>query len=78
MIPGGPSGAGHERAGPGMNRRGLAGLVAGAAVAMACYFLVARPPGFNAYLIFYLGTPAIALSFLAATCTTERSNGWLP
>jgi signal transduction histidine kinase len=49
-----------------MNRRGLAGLIAGAAVAMACYFLVARPPGFNAYLIFYLGTPAIALSFLAA------------
>ena len=28
--------------------------------------MVARPPGPNAYLIFYLGTPAIALAFLAA------------
>ncbi|HEY1002385.1 MAG TPA: histidine kinase [Streptosporangiaceae bacterium] len=49
-----------------MSRRSLAGLIAGAAAAMAYYFLVARPPGFNAYLIFYLGTPAIALAFLAA------------
>jgi hypothetical protein len=49
-----------------MSRRSLAALIAGAAAAMAYYFLVARPPGFNAYLIFYLGTPAIALAFLAA------------
>ena len=49
-----------------MSRRSLAGLIAGAAGATACYFLVARPPGPNAYLIFYLGTPAIALAFLAA------------
>ena len=49
-----------------MSRRARAGLIAGAAAAMAYYFLVARPPGFNAYLIFYLGTPAIALAFLAA------------
>jgi signal transduction histidine kinase len=49
-----------------MTRRGPAALIAGAAVAMAGYFLVARPPGPNAYLIFYLGAPAIALSFLAA------------
>ena len=49
-----------------MSRRGQAGLIVGAAAAMAYYFLVARPPGFNAYLIFYLGTPAIALAFLAA------------
>ena len=49
-----------------MSRRSLAGLIAGAAAAMAYYFLVARPPGPNAYLIFYLGTPAIAVAFLAA------------
>ena len=49
-----------------MSRRSLAALIAGAAAAMACYFLVARPPGPNAYLIFYLGTPAVALAFLAA------------
>src|SRR5690348_4303502 len=33
---------------------------------MGYYFAVARPPGLNAYLIFYLGTPAVALAFLAA------------
>ena len=33
---------------------------------MACYFLVARPPGTASFLIFYLGTPAVALAFLAA------------
>ena len=49
-----------------MSRRLLAGLIAGAALGMAYYFLVARPPGLNSYLIFYLGPPAIALSFLAA------------
>ena len=49
-----------------MSRRLLAGLIAGAAAGMAYYFLVARPPGLNSYLIFYLGPPAIALSFLAA------------
>ena len=49
-----------------MSRRLLAGLIAGAGAGMAYYFLVARPPGFNSYLIFYLGPPAIALSFLAA------------
>ena len=49
-----------------MSRRSLAGLIAGAVAAIACYFLVARPPGPNAYLIFYLGTPAVALAFLAA------------
>jgi len=49
-----------------VSRRSLAGLIAAAAAAMACYFLVARPPGPNAYLIFYLGTPAIALAFLTA------------
>jgi hypothetical protein len=49
-----------------VSRRSRAGLIAGGAAAMACYFLVARPPGPNAYLIFYLGTPAIALAFLAA------------
>ena len=49
-----------------MSRRLLACLIAGAAVGMAYYFLVARPPGLNSYLIFYLGPPAVALSFLAA------------
>ena len=43
-----------------MSRRSLAALVTGAAAAMACYFLVARPPGIASYLIFYLGTPAVA------------------
>jgi signal transduction histidine kinase len=33
---------------------------------MGFYFAVARPPGLSAYLIFYLGTPAVALAFLAA------------
>ena len=49
-----------------MSRRALAWLIAGAVAATACYFLVARPPGPNAYLIFYLGTPAVAVAFLAA------------
>jgi hypothetical protein len=49
-----------------VSRRSLAGLIAGAAAAMAGYFLVARPPGIASYLIFYLGTPAVALAFLAA------------
>ena len=49
-----------------MSRRSLAGLIAGAAAAMACYFLVARPPGSAPYLVFYLGTPAVAVAFLAA------------
>jgi DNA-binding NarL/FixJ family response regulator len=52
--------------GPEMSRRAHAGSIGGAAAAMACYFLVARPPGPNAYLIFYLGTPAVGLAFLAA------------
>jgi signal transduction histidine kinase len=33
---------------------------------MGYYFAVARPPGWNGFLIFYLGTPAVALAFLAA------------
>ena len=49
-----------------MSRRSLAALIAGAAAAMACYFLAARPPGIASYLIFYLGTPAVAVAFLAA------------
>jgi signal transduction histidine kinase len=49
-----------------VSRRALAWLIAGAVAATACYFLVARPPGPNAYLIFYLGTPAVAVAFLAA------------
>jgi hypothetical protein len=49
-----------------VSRRSLAGLIAGVAAAMACYFLVARPPGIASYLIFYLGTPAVAVAFLAA------------
>ena len=53
-------------AGPDMSRRALAWLIAGAAAATACYFLVARPPGNASYLVFYLGTPAVAVAFLAA------------
>ena len=49
-----------------MSRRALAWLIAGAAAATACYFLVARPPGSAPYLVFYLGTPAVAVAFLAA------------
>jgi signal transduction histidine kinase len=49
-----------------MNSRLLCGLVAGAAVTTAGYFWITAqywpPPG----LVFYLGTPAIALSFMAA------------
>jgi hypothetical protein len=48
-----------------MNRR-AALLTAAGAAGMGYYFLVARPPGLNAYLIFYLGTPTVALAFLAA------------
>ena len=47
-----------------MRRRALAWLIAGAVAATACYFLVARPPGPNAYLIFYLGTPAVAVALM--------------
>ena len=48
-----------------MSRR--AWLLAGAAAAaMGYYFAVARPPGLNGFLIFYLGTPAVTLAFLAA------------
>jgi signal transduction histidine kinase len=47
--------------------RRRAWLLAGAAAAaMGYYFAVARAPGPNGYLIFYLGTPAVALAFLAA------------
>jgi hypothetical protein len=49
-----------------VSRRALAWLIAGAVAATACYFLVARPPGNASYLIFYLGTPAVAVAFLAA------------
>jgi signal transduction histidine kinase len=49
-----------------VSRRALAWLIAGAVASTACYFLVARPPGPNAYLIFYLGTSAVAVAFLAA------------
>ena len=49
-----------------MSRRALAWLIAGAAAATACYFLVARPPGNASYLVFYLGTPAVGVAFLAA------------
>src|SRR5204862_5044386 len=56
----------HHRLGPKMSRRALSWLIAGAVAATACYFLVARPPGPNAYLIFYLGTRAVAVAFLAA------------
>jgi hypothetical protein len=49
-----------------VSRRSLAALITGAAAATACYFLVARPPGIASYLIFYLGTPAVALAFLVA------------
>ena len=49
-----------------MSRRSLAGVIAGAAAATACYFLVARPPGNASYLVFYLGTPAVGVAFLAA------------
>ena len=52
--------------GPDMSRRALAWLIAGAAAATACYFLVARPPGNASYLVFYLGTPAVGVAFLAA------------
>jgi signal transduction histidine kinase len=41
-------------------------LIVGAVVAMAYYFLVTHRPGPLPNLVFYLGAPAIALSFLAA------------
>jgi signal transduction histidine kinase len=49
-----------------MSRRSLTGLIAAAVAATAGYFLVARPPGISSYLVFYLGTPAVAAAFLAA------------
>ncbi len=49
-----------------MSRRALAWLIAGAAAATACYFLIARPPANASYLVFYLGTPAVGVAFLAA------------
>ena len=49
-----------------MSRRALAWLIAGAAAATACYFLIARPPGNASYLVFYLGTPAVGVAFLLA------------
>ena len=49
-----------------MSRRALAWLIAGAAAATACYFLIARPPANAAYLVFYLGTPAVGVAFLTA------------
>jgi len=49
-----------------VSRRALAWRIAAAVAATACYFLVARPPGNASYLIFYLGTPAVAVAFLAA------------
>jgi hypothetical protein len=49
-----------------MSRRVLAWLTAVAVAATACYFLVARPPGNASYLVFYLGTPVVAVAFLAA------------
>jgi signal transduction histidine kinase len=49
-----------------VSRRALAWLIAGAAAATACYFLIARPPGNASYLVFYLGTPAVGVAFLAA------------
>src|SRR5260370_36044743 len=49
-----------------MSRRLLASLIAGAAVAMACYFWVIAERWPPPNLVFYLGTPSIALSFMVA------------
>ena len=41
-------------------------LIAGATAAAACYVLGGRPPPNPAYLVFYLGTPAVGVAFMVA------------